>query len=114
MLTKQQKIEQALTRGVEKIYPSKKALQDFLLKNKKIRIYQGFDPSMPNLHLGHLVGILKLKQFQDLGNEVIFLVGDFTGMVGDPTGKIEGARPQLTHQQVLKNAKSYKKQAGRI
>ncbi|MBL7156076.1 MAG: tyrosine--tRNA ligase [Candidatus Pacebacteria bacterium] len=113
-MTKSQKIEEVLTRGVEKIYPSKNALKNLLTKNKKIKLYQGFDPSMPNLHLGNLVGILKLKQFQDLGHKVIFLVGDFTGMIGDPTGKIEGARPQLTHQQVLKNAKSYKKQAGRI
>lgn len=113
-MDKKEKIEQALSRGVEKIYPSKKALEKVLLSNKKIRIYQGFDPSAPNLHLGNYVGILKLKQFQELGHEVIFLVGDFTGMIGDPTGKIEGARPELTHQQVLKNAKNYKEQAGRI
>lgn len=113
-MSKKEKIEQALNRGVEKIYPSKKALEKVLLSNKKIRIYQGFDPSAPNLHLGNYVGILKLKQFQELGHEVIFLVGDFTGMIGDPTGKIEGARPELTRQQVLKNAKNYKKQAGKI
>jgi len=113
-MSKKEKIEQALNRGVERIYPSKKALEKVLLSNKKIRIYQGFDPSAPNLHLGNYVGILKLKQFQELGHEVIFLVGDFTGMIGDPTGKIEGARPELTRQQVLKNAKNYKKQAGKI
>lgn len=113
-MEKKQKIKEVLERGVEKIYPSKKALKEVLLSGRKIKIYQGFDPSTPNLHIGHLVGLLKLKQFQQLGHEVIFLIGDFTGMIGDPTGKIEGARPQLSHQQVLKNAKTYKKQAGRI
>jgi len=108
----QEKIEEVLTRGVEKIYPSKKALQEILV-SKKIRIYQGFDPSMPNLHLGHLVGILKLKQFQELGHEVIFLVGDFTGMIGDPTDRLS-ARKKLTRKQVLENAKSWKEQTGRF
>lgn len=114
LITDEEKIEEVLTRGVAKIYPSKKALKKRMLSGERLRIYQGFDPSTPNLHIGHLVGLLKLKQFQQLGHEVIFLIGDFTGMVGDPTGKIEGARPQLTHQQVLKNAKTYKKQVRRI
>lgn len=106
-------IEEALTRGVEKIYPSKKALEKVLRGGKKIKLYQGFDPSMPNLHLGHLVGILKLKQFQDLGHKVIFLVGDFTGMIGDPTERA-AARPRLTRKQVLKNCQNWKEQAGKI
>ncbi len=108
------KIEHLLTRRVEKIYPSKEALKKVLLSGKKLRLYQGFDPSTPNLHIGHLVGLLKLKEFQQMGHEVIFLIGDFTGIIGDPTGKIEGARPQLTREQVLENAKTYKKQAGMI
>jgi len=112
MLTKREKIEEVLTRGVEKIYPSKKALKDVLL-SRKIRVYQGFDPSMPNLHLGNLVGILKLKQFQELGHEVVFLVGDFTGMIGDPTEKLS-TRKMLTRKEVLENAKNYKEQAGRF
>jgi len=90
------KIDEVLTRGVEKIYPSRQALEKVLRSDKKIRLYQGFDPSMPNLHLGNMVGILKLKQFQDLGHEVIFLVGDFTGMIGDPSDRT-AARKQLTH-----------------
>ena len=114
MIIDNQKIQEVLTRGVAKIYPSKKALEKRMLSGERLRIYQGFDPSAPNLHIGHLVGLLKLKQFQQLGHEVIFLIGDFTGMIGDPTGKIEGARPQLTHQQVLKNAKTYKKQVCKI
>lgn len=108
------KIEEVLTRRVEKIYPSKEALEKVLRSGKKIRLYQGFDPSTPNLHLGHLVGLLKLKEFQQLGHEVIFLIGDFTGMIGDPTGKIKGARPQLSEKQVLKNAQTYKQQASMI
>lgn len=106
-------IDEALSRGVEKVYPSKKAFEKVLRSGKKIRLYQGFDPSMPNLHLGNLVGILKLRQFQDLGHEVIFLVGDFTGMIGDPTDK-KAVRPQLTRKQVLANCKNWKKQAGKI
>lgn len=107
------KIEEILTRGVEKIYPSKEALENVLRSGKKIRVYQGFDPSMPNLHLGNMVGILKLKQFQDLGHEIIFLVGDFTGMIGDPTDK-SSARKRLTRKQTLKNAKNWRQQAGKI
>ncbi|HUW21758.1 MAG TPA: tyrosine--tRNA ligase [Candidatus Bathyarchaeia archaeon] len=107
------KIEEILTRGVEKIYPSKKALEKVLRSDKKLRLYQGFDPSMPNLHLGNLVGILKLKEFQDLGHEVIFLIGDFTGMIGDPTEK-SAVRPRLTRKQVLDNSKTWKRQVGKI
>jgi len=110
--TDSNKIEEVLTRGVEKIYPSKDLLKTNL-KSRKIRIYQGFDPSKPNLHLGNLVGILKLKEFQELGHEVIFLIGDFTGMIGDPTEKLS-VRKKLTREEVLENAKSYKEQVGRF
>ncbi len=106
-------VEEVLTRGVEKIYPSKEELEKVLRSGKKIRLYQGFDPSMPNLHLGNMVGVLKLKQFQDLGHEVIFLVGDFTGMIGDPTDKSSTRKP-LTRKQVLENSKNWKEQAGKI
>lgn len=107
------KISQLLTRRVEKIYPSKATLEKALRSGKKIRLYQGFDPSTPNLHIGHLVGLLKLKEFQQLGHEVIFLIGDFTGTIGDPTGKLK-ARKALARKQVLKNAETYKKQASKI
>ncbi len=107
------KIDEVLSRGVEKVFPSKQALEKILRSGKKIKIYQGFDPSMPNLHLGNLVGILKLKQFQDLGHEIIFLIGDFTGMIGDPTDK-SSIRPRLSRQQTLTNAKNWKDQAGKI
>ena len=81
------KIEELLTRGVEKIYPSKEDLEKILRSGKKLKLYQGFDPTGMQLHIGHMVGLRKLKQWQDLGHEVIFLIGDFTGMVGDPSGK---------------------------
>ncbi len=107
------KINEVLTRGVENVYPTRKAFEKVLRSGKKIKLYQGFDPSMENLHLGNLVGILKLKQFQGLGHEVIFLVGDFTGMIGDPTDRVS-SRKLLTRKQVLANSKTWKAQAGKI
>lgn len=106
-------IDHLLTRGVDKIYPSREALEKVLRSGKKITLYQGFDPTGPNLHIGHAVALRKLRQFQDLGHHVIFLIGDFTGMVGDPSGKYS-ERKQLTNEQVLENAKTYKQQASKI
>lgn len=105
-------IDNTLTRGVEQILPDKKSLAELMAK-RKIKLYQGFDPSMPSLHLGNFVGLMKLRQFQKLGHEVIFLVGDFTGMIGDPTDKLS-TRPKLTREEVLENAKIWKEQAGRV
>lgn len=107
------KIKELLTRRIAKVYPSEKELEEKLRKKEKIRIYQGFDPSKPDLHIGHLVGLLTLKQFQEMGHEVIFLIGDFTGMIGDPSGKTT-ARKTLTKKQVLENAKTYEEQAGLV
>jgi len=84
-----------------------------LKRGKPLRIKAGFDPTAPDLHLGHTVLIQKMKQFQDLGHEVIFLIGDFTGMIGDPTGKSE-TRKQLTREEVAKNAETYKDQIFKI
>jgi len=106
------KIDEVLTRGVQQVLPDKKDLHDLMAK-RKIRLYQGFDPSMPSLHLGNLVGLMKLRQFQKLGHEVIFLVGNFTGMIGDPTDKL-ATRPKLTRKKVLENAKSWKDQASKV
>lgn len=103
-------IDTVLSRGVSQVLPDKKGLAS-LMKKKKITLYQGFDPSTDKLHIGHMVGIRKLAQFQKLGHKVIFLVGDFTGMIGDPTDK-SAARQKLTKKQVLGNAKGYKKQIG--
>jgi tyrosyl-tRNA synthetase len=105
-------INEVLTRGVEQILPNKNGLAELMAK-KKIKLYQGFDPSMPSLHLGNLVGLMKLRQFQKLGHEVIFLVGDFTGMIGDPTDKL-ATRKKLTRKEVLENAKSWKEQVSRV
>ena len=107
-----QKIEKILTRGVENIYPNRKSLEKFLKSGKKLRIYNGIDPT-GNLHLGHAVVLRKLRQFQDLGHEIIVLIGDFTATIGDPTGK-EATRKPLTRGQVFKNARGYKKQIGKI
>jgi tyrosyl-tRNA synthetase len=112
-MKREQKIKEIINRGVEAIYPSKTALEKTLKSNKKLRLYHGIDPTAKSLHLGHLIQMLKLKQFQDLGHQVIILIGDFTGMIGDPTDKAATRKP-LTRKQVLANAKNYKEQIGRI
>src|ERR1700704_3312282 len=76
---------------------------------KKLKIKAGFDPTAPDIHLGHTVVIRKLRQFQELGHEVIFLIGDFTGMIGDPSGK-SVTRPQLSREEINANAETYKTQ----
>jgi tyrosyl-tRNA synthetase len=88
-------------------------LVEKLKKGEPLRIKAGFDPTAPDLHLGHTVLINKLRQFQDLGHHVLFLIGDFTGMIGDPTGK-SATRPPLTKEQVAENAKSYATQVFKI
>ncbi len=106
-------IETLLTRGVDKIYPSREALEKALRSGRKLKLYQGFDPTGTQLHIGHAVAIRKLKQFQNLGHHVIFLIGDITAMIGDPSGKFS-ARKMLTREEVLENAKTYKEQASKI
>ncbi len=110
IITDKQKVDEVLTRGVENIYPNREALEKTLLSGKRIRLYCGYDPSAPALHIGNAITLGKLAQFQELGHEVIFLIGDFTGMIGDPTDKT-AARKKMTRAQVLANAKNYKKQA---
>ncbi|MGA2417662.1 MAG: tyrosine--tRNA ligase [Candidatus Staskawiczbacteria bacterium] len=110
--TNSQKIEEAITRGVENIYPSRKELEAVLMSGKKLRIYCGIDPT-GKLHLGHGAVLEKLRQFQELGHEIIVLIGDFTATIGDPTGKSQ-TRKSLTRDQVLTNAKDYKKQILKI
>lgn len=110
VITDKSKINNVLIRGVETIYPDRQSLEKLLLSGKKIKLYCGFDPSAPSMHIGNAILINKLAQFQKLGHEVIFLIGDFTGMIGDPTDKT-AARKKLSREEVLANAKNYKKQA---
>jgi len=115
MLTLEKQIE-IIKRGAVEII-SEKELHDKLERsckeNKPLRIKAGFDPTAPDIHLGHTVLLEKMRQFQDLGHEVIFLIGDFTGMIGDPTGKSETRKP-LTKEEVLKNAETYKTQVFKV
>jgi tyrosyl-tRNA synthetase len=91
----------------------RKKLENAISKDRPLRVKAGFDPTAPDLHLGHTVLVQKLKHFQDLGHHIIFLIGDFTGLIGDPTGKSE-TRPQLTPEQVEANARTYKEQIFKI
>jgi len=101
-----------LTRGVERIYPSQEALEKELDSGRKLRIYTGIDPT-GKLHLGHMVVFRKLRQFQDLGHEIIVLIGDFTARIGDPTEKLS-TRRQLSSEEIKKNARNYKQVIGKI
>jgi tyrosyl-tRNA synthetase len=108
-------INQALAlikRGAEEILIEEELLEK-LKKGKPLRVKAGFDPTAPDLHLGHTVLLNKLRQFQDLGHHVLFLIGDFTGMIGDPTGK-SATRPPLSQDEVKKNAESYAEQVFKI
>jgi len=101
-----------IQRGADEILVEKELVAK-LKEGRPLRIKAGFDPTAPDLHLGHTVLINKLRQFQDLGHEVLFLIGDFTGMIGDPTGK-SATRPPLTQEDVEQNAKSYQQQIFKI
>ncbi|XOB42749.1 MAG: tyrosine--tRNA ligase [Candidatus Nealsonbacteria bacterium] len=101
------------SRYIERIYPSKEKLEQILKSSKKLAIYVGIDPTGPHLHLGHSTNLFLLKKFQELGHKIIFLMGDFTAQIGDPTGKLD-IRKALTHKQILKNSKGYKKQVENI
>lgn len=101
-----------IKRGAEEILVEEELVKK-LESGKPLRIKAGFDPTAPDLHLGHTVLINKLRQFQDLGHEILFLIGDFTGMIGDPTGK-SATRPPLTEEQVAQNAETYQQQVFKI
>lgn len=105
-----------LKRGTEEIIPEdefKKKLEKSEKENKPLTVKAGFDPTAPDIHLGHTVLLRKMKHFQDMGHRVVFLIGDFTGMIGDPSGKSE-TRKRLTREEVLENAETYKKQVFKI
>jgi len=105
-----------IERGVDGLISSKELLSK-LIKSREtgrpLKIKAGFDPTAPDLHLGHCVLLKKLKDFQELGHEIIFLIGDFTAQIGDPTGKTE-TRPALTRDEIIKNSKTYERQVFKI
>ena len=103
---------QRLRSGVAQII-SETELRQKLALDRPLRVKLGVDPTSADLHLGHTIVLRKLRQFQDLGHEAILIIGDFTAMIGDPSGR-SATRPQLTHEQVLANAESYRKQAFKV
>jgi tyrosyl-tRNA synthetase len=105
-----------IRRGTVDLLPEEELVQKIensIKSNKPLIIKQGFDPTAPDIHLGHTVGIRKLKHFQDLGHQVIVIIGDYTAMVGDPSEK-NSTRPRLTHKEVMANAKTYQEQFFKI
>lgn len=107
-------VAELLSRGVDKIYPSKETLAEVLNSGKKLKLYQGFDPTGDKLHLGHMVGLRKLADWQAAGHQVIFLIGDGTGQAGDPSGKTKSREKFFTTEELRKNATDYVKQAQKI
>jgi len=110
-------IDRILNKAVEQILPDKESLKKKLLSGKKLNVYQGFDPTADTLHIGHTVGMRKLEDFRKLGHNVIFLIGDFTARIGDPSDKTEArssARKVLSKEKISENLKLYIKQASRI
>jgi tyrosyl-tRNA synthetase len=105
-----------IARGAVEILPEeefKQRLKESIEKNQPLRIKQGFDPTAPDIHLGHTVGIRKLKQFQELGHKIVLIIGDYTALVGDPSGR-SATRPQLPYETIMENAKTYQKQFFKI
>ncbi len=112
-ITDTDKIENLLTKGVEHIFPNTDFLRAKLLKGERVSLYLGIDPTGPTLHLGHVIPLKKLGEFQKLGHKIILLMGDFTAMIGDPTDK-KAPRKQLTREEVMQNLKEYRKQSSRF
>ena len=115
MITPEKQLE-IIKRWAVEVISEKELLAKFeksVKKNTPLKIKAGFDPTAPDIHLGHTVLLEKMRQFQELGHEILFLIGDFTGMIGDPTGRSETRKP-LTREDILKNAETYKKQVFKI
>lgn len=108
----EQQIDELLTRGVSEVI-DREHLKKRLLSGEKLRVKFGIDPTSPNIHIGRAVALLKLRDFQKLGHQIVFLIGDFTGVIGDTSDK-ESERPMLEQEAVQKNLASYKEQAGKI
>ncbi len=112
-VSKKVSLEEALTRWVDRVYPTREEFDRVVKSGKKIVIYLGIDPTGPHLHLGHLTNFLFLKKLQERGHKIIFLVGDFTAQIGDPSGR-DSARQQLSTSEIKKNLKTFKSQAAKI
>ncbi|HSD12383.1 MAG TPA: tyrosine--tRNA ligase, partial [Patescibacteria group bacterium] len=110
--TDKKKIDQLLTRRVAEVVVAS-SLREKLASGRKLRVKLGVDPTAPDLHLGHTVPLKKLREFQEMGHQVVFIIGDYTSKIGDPTGKSK-TRPMLTDEQVKANAKTYLDQVGKI
>ena len=105
-----------ISRGAVDLLPEdefKEKLRKSIAENRPLRVKQGFDPTSPDIHLGHTVGIRKLKHFQDLGHQIVLIVGDYTALIGDPSGR-SATRPQLSYDEIMRNAETYEKQFFRI
>jgi len=111
-MKKEEKIKEVLERGVEEVI-DKKNLEKKLKGKKKLRLKLGIDPTSPNLHLGRSIPLLKLRDFQELGHKIVFIIGDFTGVIGDTSDK-DSERPMLLEKEIKENLRNYKKQAGKI
>ena len=106
----------AIKRGVGDMFPEEELvakLKRSIAEKRPLRVKLGVDPTATDLHLGHMVPLLKLKTFQDLGHQAVLIIGDYTAMLGDPSGRNK-ARPQLTHEQVMANCRTYEEQAFKI
>jgi tyrosyl-tRNA synthetase len=107
---------QLITRGAVDVLPEdefKNKILRSIKENRPLRVKQGFDPTAPDIHLGHTVGLRKLRQFQDLGHKVVLIIGDYTGLIGDPSGRSD-TRPMLSYGQLMENAETYQKQFFKI
>ncbi|MDA1024393.1 MAG: tyrosine--tRNA ligase [bacterium] len=113
IITDEANMNEVLNRAVDTVYPTREALEEKLASGERLRVYIGIDPTSPTLHIGHAIQLRKLRGFQELGHEVILLIGSFTAMIGDPTGK-SSTRLQLTQEEVMQNAATYKEQASKI
>ncbi|MCH7947684.1 MAG: tyrosine--tRNA ligase, partial [candidate division Zixibacteria bacterium] len=105
-----------ISRGTVDLLPVKEwkeLLKKSIAENKPLRVKQGFDPTAPDIHLGHTVGIRKLKQFQELGHQIVLIIGDYTSLIGDPSGQ-SSTRPPLTYDEVMKNSETYQVQFFKI
>lgn len=112
VVTDENKIKELLSRGVEEVIV-RESLEKKLKSGKQLRVKFGIDPTAPDIHLGHTVALRKLKQFQDLGHKIVLIIGDFTAMIGDPSGRSETRKP-LTKKEVKNNLKNYLVEAGKI